>query len=130
MEYNYISLPANNYAIISTENGNTENPAVEFESKPMLNEYNDELKYPVIGSAISLPADNFRAFSPEFNDERNPPLTTVSQQLFKTTVYTEIPYAENPNAFRDDFSLGQSNEIHAQAGRTLNNPFPYGTRIN
>lgn len=130
MEYNYISLPANKYAIIDNSNGNTENPPVKFESKPYLNTYNSELKYPSIGSAISLPASNFRAFSPQFNGEGNVPFTSCSRQIFKNTVYAEIPYSENPNAFRDDFSLGQQDEIYGSKNRTLNDPFPYGTRIN
>lgn len=123
MNYATISLPANRYGILLNANANTGNAPITSESKPILNMYNSDLNYPGMISAISLPADNFHAFPETAKMYRNQPVTSNSKQLFKRTTYAEVSYDSNPNAFRNDFSLGQQDELPDKISRTLNAPY-------
>jgi hypothetical protein len=109
--YGFISLPANNYATIPTSSLDNNNPTEFSETNYDLMRYNDNLRKPFIGGALQLAADHAYTIPALSQLTENPTEFMKGDRTFHRIIYEDIGFNQNPNAFRQSFSLNQETTI-------------------
>jgi hypothetical protein len=105
-----ITLPGNNYTVISESNLNTQNPAEYAQTNYDLIKNDFNLYQPAILQAWSAATD-YRMITPSNLNNDNPSETNINKQLFQKIIFEELSYNDNRNAFRDSHSLGSFSTI-------------------
>jgi hypothetical protein len=116
--YNFISLPANKYTTILKSNELDGNPSESAPSDVKALAFDKDLDYPGIGGSVQLSADRYYTISKKNLDYSNPGERSANSVLLSTTVFQDVEFNSNPNAFRETYSFNAYNNIPSKKQKT------------